>query len=163
MTLGAQPAPPVVPGRRTGLFRNEALEHHARSSKPGKPLRSGDQFTTCGTPMVLVVLLASALAALIVPATQTVTGTVTGLARPGMVTLQFPATARADLRAGLAVENVAEPARLIEVEPGAGEVIATASCAADCVPGHRVTIVLDRGPVAAALVPSLRPLLGGGR
>jgi hypothetical protein len=162
MTVPARSSSDVAPGRRIGLFREEALEHHARAAKPGEPLRSGDRVTARTTPVVLVALLATTLATLTLPATQTVTGTVTGLAHPGIVTLQLPATARADVRAGLAVEGLAGPAQLIKVEPGTGEVTVTTPCTAGCAPGRRVTVVLGRGPVAAALVPALRPLLEGG-
>jgi hypothetical protein len=162
MTVTARSSSDVALGRRSGLFREEALEHHARAAKPGAPLRSGDRVTARTTPVVLVALLATTLAALILPVTQTVTGTVIGLARPGIATLQLPATARADLRAGLAVEGLASPALLIKIEPGTGQVTATVPCPAGCAPGRRVTVVLGRGPVAAALIPSLRPLLDGG-
>jgi hypothetical protein len=163
----------VALDRRTGLFREEALEHHARSAKPGKPLHSGDRATTRGAPVVLIALLAATLAAFLLPATQTATGTVTGLGGPGIATLRLPGTARADLRPGLAVvgltgpaqliKGLTGPAQLIKIEPGVGDVTATARCTTGCAPGQRVTVVLGRRPVAAALVPSLQPLWEGGR
>jgi hypothetical protein len=163
MTMTAKRVADVVPGRRIGLFREEALERHARGGKPGRPLRSGDPVAARAVPIVLAVPLAAIVAALMLPATETVAGTVVGLARPGIVILQLPATVRAELRPGLAVEGLAGPAHLVSVESGAGGVTATAPCMASCAPGRRVAVVLGRGPVAAALVPSLRPLLEGGR
>jgi hypothetical protein len=51
---------------RGSLFREEALEHHARGARPGEPLRLDDRWPRRLLPVVLLVVVLTVIAALVV-------------------------------------------------------------------------------------------------
>jgi hypothetical protein len=50
----------------TSLFREEALEHHARGARPGEPLRLDDRWPCRLLPVLLGALVLATVAALVV-------------------------------------------------------------------------------------------------
>lgn len=66
------------------IFREEALEHHARGARPGEPLRLGDRRARLVLPLLFLALAVAVAAALVIrvpdPAggTRTVAGALLG-------------------------------------------------------------------------------------
>ena len=50
----------------SSIFREEALEHHARGSRPGEPLRLDDRWPERLLPVLVVALVLAVVAALTV-------------------------------------------------------------------------------------------------
>jgi hypothetical protein len=50
----------------TSLFREEALEYHARGARPGEPLRLDDRWPSRLLPVLLATLVLTTIAALMV-------------------------------------------------------------------------------------------------
>jgi hypothetical protein len=50
----------------SSLFREEALDHHARGARPGEPLRLDDRWPQRLLPLLLVAVVLAVFAALVV-------------------------------------------------------------------------------------------------
>jgi hypothetical protein len=53
-------------GVKNSLFREEALDHHARGARPGEPLRLNDRWPRRMLPVLLVAVLVIVIGALVV-------------------------------------------------------------------------------------------------
>ncbi len=168
------PTDPSPSSEPPGIFRPEALRHHARTRGPGDVIRVAPRWTSAAFYVLIGLFAAALVASILIDIDRYAPGT-TAVDDRGRLVVLLPAALAPEVPVGRPVDlgdgraevvasdgtvlSPGEVGELFNVDVAAPSVVVVTS-AEGTEPGGVARVLIEREPIVVALIPGLDALFG---